>query len=307
MIPIDEAQQIPNIGMGLKIIVDQVPGIQVIATGSASFDLVQHVGEPLTGRKQTIHLFPLAQMELHNGKSRYDLKRSLRETLIYGSYPDVLLAKSAKEKRALLQELVSSYLLKDILALERVKGSAVLFNLVKLLAFQVGQLVSLNELATQLGLDVKTIARYIDLLEKGFVIHRLGGYSRNLRSEITREAKYYFLDNGIRNGVIGRFDSLDNRDDQGALWENFLLAERVKWASYHGWYGSRYFWRTYDGQEIDFIEENEGELAAFEAKWSSTKGKKVPHAWISAYPQASYKVITPENYLDFVMEPMEER
>ncbi len=307
LIAIDEAQQIPNIGMGLKIIVDQVPGIQVIATGSASFELAQQVGEPLTGRKRTIHLFPLAQMELRDGQTPYDLRCGLRETLIFGTYPEVLLAKTVRDKCELLDDLVSSYLLKDILALERVKGSAILLNLVKLLAFQVGQLVSHSELATQLQIDTKTVVRYIDLLEKGFVIHRLGGYSRNLRKEITRKSKYYFLDNGIRNAVIGRFGGLEDRDDQGPLWENFLFSERLKWASYRRWYGSRYFWRTYGGHEIDFVEEQDGQLKGYEAKWSDKKKIVPPKEWKTAYPAASYEVITPENYVDFVMEKESEK
>ena len=301
LIAIDEAQQIPNIGMGLKIIVDQVPGIRVIATGSSSFDLAQTIGEPLTGRKRTITLFPLAQTELREVYNRYDLRRQLEDYLVFGSYPETVLTKGRKGKIELLVELVSSYLLKDILTLERVKGSDVLFKLVKLLALQVGQLVSLAELATQLHLDQKTVARYLDLLEKGFVIRRVGGFSRNLRKEISKKAKYYFLDNGVRNGVIGHFNRLEDRNDVGALWENFLFSERLKRAAYRRDYASRYFWRTYDGQEIDFVEEIDGKLSGYEAKWSPGKTVKAPSDWEKAYPDASYKVITPKNYFDFIL------
>ena len=300
LIAIDEAQEIPNIGMALKILVDQVPNLSVIATGSSSFDLHQFVGEPLTGRKTTLTLYPLSQLELLNYFNKYELTQKLEEYLIFGAYPDVLLAKNKEEKITLLNELVDLYLLKDILALGKVKSSAILLNLVKLLAFQVGQLVSLSELATQLRIDVKTVARYLDLLEKSFVICKSSGFSRNLRNEITKKHKYYFLDLGIRNAVIAQFNSLNVRNDIGQLWENFVFIERLKYGAYTGFYGNRYFWRTYQGQEIDFIEEIEGKLTAFETKWSSTKSVKVPMSWKENY-ESSFNKITPGNYLDFVV------
>ncbi|MFH1798575.1 MAG: ATP-binding protein [Candidatus Omnitrophota bacterium] len=297
---IDEAQQIPNIGMGLKIIVDQIPNIKVIATGSSSFELANQRGEPLTGRKRTIVLYPIAQKELlchHNG---YELKQKLEEFLIFGSYPEVITSKTREEKILILTELINSYILKDILAFEKVKASKILLDLLKLLAFQVGNLVSLNELALQLHIDVKTVGRYLDLLEKTFIIIRLGGFSRNLRKEITSKNKYYFVDNGIRNAIIGQFNVLDSRNDIGALWENFIVTERLKSCSYNNAYGATYFWRTYDGQEIDLIEERDGMLFAYECKWNDRRKQPAPKEWKKQYPESQFMIITPENYLDFI-------
>ncbi len=301
LLAIDEAQQIPNIGMALKILVDQMPGLFVIATGSSSFDLSQSVGEPLTGRKATLTLYPVSQMELLQIYNKQELRHKLESFLIFGGYPEILMAKTKDEKIRLLKELVDAYLLKDILSLEKIKSSQILFNLVKLLAFQIGQLVSHNELATQLKIDVKTVGRYLDLLEKSFVICKLTGFSRNLRSEITRKHKYYFLDLGIRNTVIAQFNSLDNRDDVGQMWENFLVVERLKKGAYTNFYGNRYFWRTYEGQEIDLIEEMEGVLSGYEAKWSEKKKVKEPVLWKEQYPRSTFEVITPKNYLDFIV------
>ena len=268
LVAIDEAQQIPDIGMGLKILVDHLPALRIIATGSSSFDLAGAVGEPLTGRKRTLTLFPISQMELKQIFNSYDLRQRLEEYLVYGSYPETVMADGRKEKIELLEELVGSYLLKDVLAMDRIRSSRTLLDLLKLIAFQVGSEVSLNELATQVKLDVKTVGRYLDILEKAFVIVRLGGFSRNLRNEVTSKAKYYFLDNGIRNAVIGQYNLLDSRNDIGALWENFIVAERLKKRSYTGIYGNIYFWRTYDGKEIDYVEERDGGLFGFECKWT---------------------------------------
>ena len=300
LIAIDEAQQIPNVVMALKILVDKVPNLSVIATGSSSFHLAQHVGEPLTGRKRTLPLYPISQMELLNIYNKYELRERLEEFLIFGSYPEVIVATTRQEKIEILNELVDSYLLKDIFVLEKIKKSETLFNLVKLLAFQIGQLVSHNELATQLQVDSKTVGRYLDLLEKSFVICKLGGFSRNLRNEITSKQKYYFLDLGIRNAVISQFNSLEMRNDIGQLWENFIYIERVKGMAYKGFYGKRYFWRTYIGQEIDFIEDIESKLHAFEVKWSLTKKVTVPSVWKENYTNSSFKVITRDNYLDYI-------
>jgi len=300
LIAIDEAQQIPNIGMALKILVDQIPGVYIIATGSSSFDLAQSVGEPLTGRKVTLTLYPIAQMELLYMYNKFELRERLEDFLLFGAYPEVVTAQTGQEKISVLTELVDSYLLKDILVMERVKKSETLLNLVKLLAFQVGQLVSHNELATQLRIDVKTVARYLDLLEKSFILCKLSGFSRNLRNEITSKHKYYFFDLGVRNAVIARFNSLALRDDVGQLWENFVFIERLKKESYEGFYGSRYFWRTYQGQEVDFIEEIEEKLIVFEAKWSSKKRASMPQKFKENYPHALFTVITPENYLEYV-------
>lgn len=302
LIAIDEAQQVPNIGKALKILVDQVPNLSVIATGSSSFDLTQNVGEPLTGRKVTFTLYPVAQMELLNSFNKHSLRERLEEFLIFGSYPAVVTAKTKTEKIGILTELVDSYLLKDVLALEKIKKSETLLNLVKLLAFQVGQLVSHNELATQLRIDAKTVSRYLDLLEKSFVIRKLGGLSTNPRNEVTSKNKYYFYDLGIRNAVVAQFNGLDMRNDAGLLWENFVFIERLKCMDYTGFYGERYFWRTYQGQEIDFVEEIEGKYSAFEAKWSPSKKVSVPELFINRYPQSTFNVITPENYFEYVIK-----
>lgn len=302
LLAIDEAQNIPDIGFGLKILTDERPDLRIIATGSSSFDLSRQVGEPLTGRKSTIILYPFAQIELLDKYNSFELKENLAEFLIFGSYPEVVTTKKREDKIIILEELVNSYLLKDILSLEKVKGSKVLLDLVKLLAFQIGNEVSLNELATQLKLDVKTVARYLDLLEKSFVIFSLGGYSSNLRKEVTTKKKYYFLDNGIRNATIAQFSNLDSRDDVGRLWENLIAVERLKNRSYKNIYGGYYFWRTYNQEEIDLVEDRDGKLFGSECKWSARKGEKTsaPKTWLKEYPKAEFKVITPENYLDFV-------
>ncbi|MBU1160841.1 MAG: ATP-binding protein [Patescibacteria group bacterium] len=300
LIAIDEAQRIPNIGMGLKIIVDQCPKIFVIATGSSSFDLSQQIGEPLTGRKNTLILYPLSQKELYFQYNKYELKEQLEDFLIFGSYPDVITAKTKKEKQNILNELIESYLLKDILVLDKVKYSKILLDLLKLLAFQVGNQVSLNELAGKLKIDIKTVDRYLDLLEKSFVIKRIGGFSRNLRKEVVSKAKYYFIDNGIRNAVISQFNKLEDRNDVGALFENFITTERIKKCFYEDKYNVFYFWRTYDGQEIDLVEERRGKLFGFEIKWGVAKKITPPKDWLT-YKNAEFKIVNKNNYLDFVL------
>ena len=301
LIAIDEAQKIKNIGQGLKIMVDQIPGIKIIATGSSSFELAGQIGEPLTGRKRTLTLYPISQIELRNLYNNYELKSRLEEYLIYGSYPEVIVSKTLEEKKRILNEIVGSYLLKDILELEKVKGSKILLDLLRLLAFQVGNEVSLSELGEKLGLDYKTIARYLDLFEKSFVIYSLRGFSRNLRKEITKKSKYYFYDNGVRNAVIANFNPLELRDDIGKLWENFIISERVKKQSYKNIYANNYFWRTWDGKEIDFIEERSGRLYAYEIKWSiKTIPSQPPQDWKSAYSDSIFKVISQDNYLEFI-------
>ena len=300
LIAIDEAQQIPNIGMGLKILVDQIPNLRIIATGSSSFDLSQRVGEPLTGRKRTITLFPFAQFELLDIYNKHELKERLEDFLIYGSYPDIVMTKSRKEKAILLDELVNSYLLKDVFSLEKIKNSKKILDLLKLIAFQVGNEVSLSELATQIGLDVKTIARYLDILEKSFVLKCVNGFSRNLRKEISGKAKYYFYDNGIRNALISQFNKIEDRNDIGALFENFIVMERLKINNYKSVKVNNYFWRTYDGQEIDLVEEKDGKLYGFEMKWSEKAKTKIPKDWQENYKNSEYKIINQSNYLKFV-------
>lgn len=299
LIAIDEAQYIEQVGNGLKLLVDQVPGITVIATGSASFDLANKVGAPLTGRDITLHLYPVAQLELLQQTTKYELAQKREEYLIYGSYPEVLTLTTLAEKAAYLRSIIDSYLLRDILALENVKGSKVLLDLLRLLSFQVGSEVSLTELAQNLSIDPKTVGRYLDLLEKSFVLINLRGYSRNLRKEITTKSKYYFYDNGIRNAVISNFNPLNLRDDVGKLWENFLVVERLKKQAYHSIFANNYFWRTWDQKEVDFVEEREGKLFGYEFKYSPNK-TKIPKEFIATYPSAKLEVINPENYLDFL-------
>lgn len=301
LLAIDEAQNIPNIGMGLKIIVDQMPDIRVIVTGSSSFELAGQVGEPLTGRKRTLTLYPLAQSELLLFQNRFEIKERIEDYLVYGAYPEVLLASTSKEKIEVITEIVNSYLVKDILAFERVKNSKTLLDLLKLLAFQVGSEVSLSEIGTQLGVDYKTIQRYLDLLEKAFVLIRLGGFSRNLRSEVTTKSKYYFMDNGIRNALIAQFNESDKRNDLGQLWENFFFIERLKYRAYQSIHANMYFWRTYNQQEIDIIEERDGNLYGYETKWSASKIVNAPKEWRAAYPEAEFNLVTPENYQEFVL------
>lgn len=299
VVAIDEAQKIKGVGEGLKIMVDQIPGIKIIATGSSSFELAGQIGEPLTGRKITLTLFPVSQIEFGLIHNNYDLKNKLEEYIIYGGYPEAAANNDVNEKKRILNEIVGSYLLKDMLELERVKGSKILLDLLRLLAFQVGNEVSLSELGSQLGLDYKTVGRYLDLFEKSFVIFNLRGFSRNLRKEITKKSKYYFFDNGVRNAVIANFNPLELRDDAGKLWENFLAIERIKKQSYKSLYANNYFWRTWDGKEVDFIEEREGRLFGYEFKWKD-KQTKQPTEWLKNYPGSNFEVINKENYLEFV-------
>ncbi|MBU2635114.1 ATP-binding protein [Patescibacteria group bacterium] len=299
LIAIDEAQKIEKIGETLKIMVDQIPGIKIIATGSSSFELSGQIGEPLTGRKTTLILYPISQIELKNLCNNYELKRKMEEYLIYGSYPEVIVNSSIGEKKRILNEIIGSYLLKDVLELEKVKGSKVLLDLLRLLAFQMGSEVSLSELGRQLGLDYKTVARYLDLFEKSFVIYTLRGFSRNLRKEVTKKAKYYFFDNGVRNAIIANFNPLELRDDIGKLWENFVISERLKKQSYRSIFANNYFWRTWDQKEIDFIEERGGKLYGYEIKWKGGKVKP-PDDWKLTYPNSEFLLISQENYLEFI-------
>ena len=296
---IDEAQRIPFIGQSLKIIVDQVPNIKVIATGSSSFELSGQIGEPLTGRKTTLILYPVSQIEIRNIFNKSELGERLPQFLVYGSYPAVLTVKAKQEKIELLEEIVHSYLLKDILEIEKVKGSKVLLDLLRLIAFQIGSEVSLTELGGQLGIDYKTVARYLDLLEKSFVLYNLRGFSSNLRKEIAKKSKYYFYDNGIRNAVISNFNSLDLRDDIGKLWENFMVSERLKTQKYKNIYANNYFWRTIDKKEVDWVEESEGKLCGYEFKYQKEDKKNIA-AFKKMFPDAMIKTINKDNYLDFL-------
>ncbi|RMD86016.1 MAG: ATP-binding protein, partial [Calditrichaeota bacterium] len=289
---VDEAQYIENVGMNLKLIVDHVPGIKVIATGSSSFELAQQIGEPLTGRRYVFKLYPLSQLELSRVEKPHETRANLESRLIYGSYPEVVLIRDNQKREIYLKELISAYLFKDILALNGVKYSSKLVRLLQLLAFQIGREVSVNELGTQLGMSKNTVERYLDLLEKVFVIFRLTGFSRNLRKEITKNHRYFFYDLGVRNALIGNFNPLTMRNDAGQLWENYIICERIKRQEYLLEFSRFYFWRTYDKKEIDLVEERQGKLYGYEIKWGPGNRKNAKH-WLNSYPEASYKMINP--------------
>lgn len=300
LLVVDEAQKIPNIGINLKLIVDHIPGIRIIATGSSSFDLARSMGEPLTGRKFTLKLFPLAQMEITQIETRHQTDAHLESRLIYGSYPEVVLTQDNRMREQYLKELVSSYLYKDILELEGVRNASKISRLLQLIAFQIGKEVSYTEIGTSLGMSKNTVERYLDLLEKAFVLQRLPGFSRNLRNEITKNSRYCFLDNGIRNALISNFNSLELRNDVGELWENYLIMERLKRQEYLGEIANTYFWRTYTRKELDLVEERGGRLYGYEMKWGKER-PKAPKEWTSAYPESSYMLVNRENYLDFIL------
>ncbi|HXK51694.1 MAG TPA: ATP-binding protein [Caldisericia bacterium] len=298
---IDEAQRVPFIGYGLKIMVDHNPSLKVITTGSASFDLQNKIGEPLVGRKRTLRLYPISQKELNQHYTLFELREQLSKRLIFGSYPEVITQLSAKDQIEILHEIVHSLLLKDILELERVKGSAVLHDLLRLLAFQVGNEVSHQEIGMTIGLDKKTVGRYLDLFEKAFLIFNLRGFSRNLRKEITKKGKYYFFDNGIRNALIANFNELSMRNDVGSLWENFLFIERMKKLEYSSIFANSFFWRTWDQKEIDYIEEKDGALYGYEFKWKSKNPSKGSKTFLETYSDSSLEVVTPENFFSFIL------
>ncbi len=302
---IDEAQDIPDVGKSLKLINDTMPEVAVVITGSASLELAGQVGEPLVGRKITRYLYPLSVNEILQGHTtpRVQLARLIPQLLVYGSYPSAYLGTSHQEKVEFLDDLVDSQLLKDILAFKEVKGSRFLLQLLRLLAYQIGNEVSLSELANTLEVDKKTIERYLDLLEKSFIIFRVGGFSRNLRSEVTKTARYYFFDTGVRNAVIKNYNALELRDDVGKLWENFVVAERYKSRLYHHIPANAYFWRTWEQQEIDIVEERNGRLFGYEVKWKPKRTPTPPRQWTEAYGEsASWLVVTPENLSDFLTE-----
>jgi len=296
---IDEAQSIPSIGKNLKLIVDHIPGIRVIVTGSSALDLGQMMSESLTGRKQVITMYPLAQLELNEIENPVETRARLEERLLFGSYPEVIGLTGEAARKEHLQELVSSYLFKDILMLEGLRKSKKLMDLLVLLAFQIGKEVSQNELATSLGLSKSTIDKYLDLLEKTFVLINIRGFSRNLRSEVTKSSRYYFCDNGIRNALINNFNGIHLRDDIGSLWENYLVMERIKKQHCLRQWSNNYFWRTYDQKEIDFVEERDGNLFGYEFKWSKSD-VRAPKLWQETYPGASFEWVNQNNYLDFI-------
>jgi len=299
LILIDEAQKVENIGLTMKLMVDNLEGIQLIATGSSAFDLRNKLNEPLTGRKFEYHLYPFSSNELIEHTSVTEERRLLEQRLIYGMYPDVI--NHSSDAMTLLRELTNSYLFKDILAYRDMRRPQELTKLLTALALQIGNELSYNELGKNLGIDKETVERYIDLLEKVFVIFRLNSFSRNLRNELRKSKKIYFYDNGVRNAIINNYAPLALRNDIGALWENFFISERRKYIDYHDIYSNTYFWRTHSQQEIDYIEERNGVLYAFELKWKENKKSKLPLSFASSYPDHVFEVVTPANYIDFLI------
>ena len=298
LLVIDEAQYISTIGLNLKLIVDHLPGVKVIATGSSTFDLASQMGEPLTGRKYSLKMYPISQMELSQIENPAQTKARLETRLIYGSYPEVVLLEGDQTKQEYLHELVSSYLLRDILAFEGMQKSKKIIDLLRLLAFQIGKEVSHSELGTQLSMSKDTVDKYLDLLEQVFVIVNIRGFSRNLRKEVTKMSRYYFCDNGIRNALINNFNGLSMRSDEGNLWENYVVMERIKKQQYRRLWSHNFFWRTYDQKELDWVEDREGKLYGYEFK--AGQAVNAPKLWYETYPEASFECITPTNYLSFV-------
>jgi len=296
---IDEAQRVENIGLTLKIFADTLKHIQVIATGSSAFELSDKIKEPLTGRKNEFHLFPLAveEMAMHHGE--LEENKMLENRLIYGYYPEVI-NNPANEKNV-LTNIADSFLYKDLFALEKIKKPALLEQLLQALALQVGHEVSFNEVGQMIGADKETVERYVFLLEQAFVIFRLKAFSRNVRNELKKSRKIYFYDNGIRNSIISNFSPLSLRSDKGALWENFLASERQKYLHYHNIHCNRYFWRTTQQQEIDYLEEKDATLDAYEFKYSPKRKEKISRTFTSAYPNSTFSIINSENYFDFLM------
>lgn len=297
---IDEAQAVPEIGNILKFTVDNVAHVAVLATGSSSFDLQNQVGEPLVGRSTTFRLYPMSFEELSSSESRIKLMMRKEEYLIYGSYPELLHIDTFAHKEQYLTELSNAYLTKDILSIEGIKNSNKMMSLLKLVAFQMGSEVSYDEIGQQLGLSRNSVEKYLDLLTKTFVLFRLPAYSRNARNEVSKAGKWYFYDNGIRNAILGDFRPLGVRNDVGALWEAYLIGERIKRNENAGRRANYYFWRNYSNSEIDFLEEYQGMLSAFEIKWDS-KQPAVPPSFAKAYPEATYQVVNQENYLNFII------
>lgn len=301
LLVIDEAQNIPDIGKKLKLIVDSLKGLRVLVTGSSAFDILNISGEPLTGRSNTVYLYPIWQGELK--ENALQLKQHLDDRLIYGSYPELWHLPSQEEKKRYLHDLVNAYLLKDILVLDGLRNASVVFNLLKLVAYQIGKEVSYNELGNVLGISKNTVEKYLNLLTKVFVLIKVSAYSNNLRKEISKSQRWYFVDNGVRNALIGNFDAMALRrdDEKGMLWENYLFMERLKRNTYGQIFCTSYFWRTYDQQEIDLVETTNQQISAFEFKYGTKKIPKQPVAFAKAYPEATFEVINPNTYLDFIL------
>ena len=300
LVVLDEAQQIPNIGRILKILVDEFPAMQVIATGSSSFSLVNQTAEPLTGRMYRFELYPLALQELAGNQGYSAVEPRLDFLLRYGTYPSIV-DLAEHEARIELDELVSNYLYRDALLFVGMGRSTVLIKLLELLARQIGQEISYQEIGQALGIDRRTVMNYVDLLEQCFVLFRLGAFSRNLRKEVAKSVKIYFYDLGVRNSLIQNFAPLSLRNDVGALWENFCIVERMKYLRYHQQFANQYFWRTYDQKEIDYLEEADGQLRGYEFKWSPTAKIKEPIDFLQSYPGSTVERVDRSNYWQFLL------
>ena len=299
LVAIDEAQNIPNIGSVLKLMVDEINGLSVIASGSSSFDLLNKTGEPLVGRSVKFQLTPLSCKEISSVETPFEMSQNLEQRMLYGMYPEVVTMSSNDMRIEYLREIVDSYLLKDILAVDGIKNASKMQNLLRLIALQVGSEVSYDELGTQLGMSKNTVERYLDLLSKVFVVYRVGAFARNIRKEVCKAGKWYFYDNGVRNAILNNFSPLAVRNDVGHLWENYFLSERRKYIHNNLKYIEQYFWRTYDKQELDLVEECDGNLLAMEIKWGK-KTPKLPNVFANAYQGAEFQVINKDNYLDWV-------
>ena len=296
---IDEAQKVPDIGSKLKLMIDEIQGLKIIISGSSAFDISKGAGEPLTGRKYTFNLFALSETEYDQVEDMTSKPDKLKERLIYGNYPELYHIPDQSDKKDYLNEMVSSYLLKDILVYENIKNSQKIFNLLRMIAFQIGSEVSLQELGTQLAISKNTVEKYLDLLSKVFILHKVEGFSRNSRKEITKNSRWYFLDNGIRNAIIANFNPVEARNDIGQLWENYMISERIKHQEYSRISSNNYFWRTYGQQEIDWVEERDGGLFGYEFKWKESKSK-IPSQWTKAYPDAKFEIVNNENYKEWI-------
>lgn len=293
---IDEAQRVPNIGLNLKIIVDNFPEVKVLVTGSASLDLAGKVSEPLTGRKKSFMLYPVSYQEIEKWQGRFETEQQLERWLVFGTYPEALTTEGRQQREDYLAELVSSYLYKDILDFGGVKKSDKIVDLLRLLAFQIGHEVAISELASNLALDRTTVEKYLNLLEQSFVIYKVSGFSRNLRKEIAKTNRYYFYDNGVRNALIENFNGIRLRDDKGQLWENFLFMERLKLNQNLGRRANYYFWRTYDQKEINLVEERGGKIYGFEFKWRGDIRSTVKEEFTKAYQGAQVKTVNRDNF-----------
>lgn len=300
LVIIDEAQRVPQVGLVLKRIADNFKDVQLMVTGSSSLDLRDRLNEPLTGRKLEYRLFPISSKEIYDAQGLIAVKQALHSRMIYGSYPDVL--NNPENAKEILLNLSNSYLYKDLLSFEEIRKPALLEKLLVALALQIGSEVSYNELAQTIGSDTRTVEKYIDLLEKCFVVFKLNAFNRNVRTELKKGKKVYFWDNGVRNAILQNFAPLELRNDAGALWENFFVTERLKWNEYSQNHCNTYFWRTTAQQEIDFVEEQDGQYTVYEMKWNPKKGRtKIPETFTRNYPVKSATVVTPENYLNFLI------